>query len=206
MGETLRRLHGLAVPAGLSSLWDPLGRIEQRLTAYAARADARTDYVACLSEAVALARAELPRVESALGVGLVHGDPLNVIVTAEGPLLIDFDLAGIGPVAWDLVSVAMRAHRFGGETAAFDDFVDTYGADVHRHGSAAVLLRSIRELLDCSFALSLVGSDPAAPGELDIRMRAWLARGDRSRWHPLPSPAAANRNLSLGGYHDGFDQ
>jgi aminoglycoside phosphotransferase (APT) family kinase protein len=190
LGETLRRLHGLAVPPGLSSLWDPLGRVEQRLTAYAARADARADYVACLSEAIALARAELPRVESALGVGLVHGDPLNVIVTAEGPLLIDFDLAGIGPAAWDLVSVAMRAHRFGGERSAFYDFAEAYGDDVLRYAPAAPLL-SIRELLDCSFALSLVGSDPAAPGELDIRMRAWLSRDDRSRWHPLPSSAAA---------------
>jgi hypothetical protein len=128
----------------------------------------------------------VPMELEAPGVGLVHGDPLNVIVTAEGPVMIDFDLSGAGPAGWDLVSVAMRVHRFAGEPQTFRDFADTYGCDVRRDPSFAVLL-SMRELLDCPFALSLVGSDPGAEDELRIRMRAWLDHDDRSRWHPLPS-------------------
>jgi len=171
LGQTLRRLHGLALPPHLVSLWDPVTRAEQRLTRYAARADGRRDCVAHLSDAVARAKEELPRIQSALGVGLVHGDPLNVIVTAEEPVMIDFDLAGTGPAGWDLASVAMRVHRFGGDPEVFRDFADAYGGDGLRDPSFAGLL-SIRELLDCSFALSLVGSDPGAEGELLIRLRA----------------------------------
>jgi len=100
--------------------------------------------------------------------------------------MIDFDLAGTGPAAWDLASVAMRVHRFGGDPDPVRDFADAYGGDGLHDPSFGRLL-SIRELLYCSFALSLVGSDPGAEGEPLIRLRAWLDHADRSRWHPLPS-------------------
>ena len=60
LGQTLRRLHGLAFPPHLVSLWDPVTRAEQRLTRYAARADARRDSVAHLSDVAARAKEGLP--------------------------------------------------------------------------------------------------------------------------------------------------
>src|SRR5206468_1636719 len=83
----------------------PVGRVEERLALYASRVTARGDYVSLLSTACDEARVALTRLRSALGIGLVHGDPLNVVLTARGPLLLDFDLAGVGPAEWDLVSV-----------------------------------------------------------------------------------------------------
>ena len=100
LGRTLRALHDLPVPGDFPSLWDPLGVVEARLAAYARRTDARPDFVAAFSEACGQTRAVLSGIRSASGVRLVHGDSTNVIVTAKGPLLHDFDLAGIGPAEW----------------------------------------------------------------------------------------------------------
>jgi aminoglycoside phosphotransferase (APT) family kinase protein len=187
LATSLKRLHGLPVPSQLLSLWDPVGRIEERLNRYRGDFAARNEYIPVLAAACARARQDLETLTSStVGVGLVHGDPLNVVVTSEGPVLLDFDLAGCGPADWDLASVAVSHRRFGRSAEGLRQFSDAYGIDVRSWQSFETLVR-VRELLDCSFALSLVGRDPAAAGELDLRMRAWLEPDDRSRWTPLPS-------------------
>ena len=192
LANTLKRLHGLPVPPHLRSLWDPVGRVEERLIVYRAGYTSHADYVSILAAACARARRDLSNLPSTLGVGLVHGDPLNVIVTTEGPVLLDFDLSGLGPAEWDLVSVAVSPRRFGRSPVGLRQLCDIYGFDLPRWPPFETLM-GIRELLDCSFAVSLVGSDPAAARELDLRMRAWLEPDDRSRWTPLPSTTAERR-------------
>ncbi len=80
----------------------------------------------------------------------------------------------------------MSHRRFGRSAEGQRQLSDAYGFEVMSWQSFETLV-CVRELLDYSFALSLVGRDPAAAGELDLRMRAWLDPDDRSRWTPLPS-------------------
>ena len=184
LAHTLRRLHELPLPAELVSLWDPVGRVEERVALYASHVTARGDYVSLLSTACDEARAALTRLRSALGIGLVHGDPLNVVLTARGPLLLDFDLAGVGPAEWDLVSVAIRERRFGLPVEELRGFCAAYGFDLLSWEHFEVLLR-VRELLDCSFALAVSEDHPRATQQIEVRVRAWLDPADRSAWTPL---------------------
>ena len=51
-----------------------------------------------------------------LDVGLVHGDVHreNTLVTDEhGVILVDLEDAGVGPMSWDLVHLAVEVHRYG---------------------------------------------------------------------------------------------
>jgi aminoglycoside phosphotransferase (APT) family kinase protein len=185
LAGTLRKLHGLPVPKDLISLWHPVDRVEQRLRTYAHRSDARKDYVEILWAACLRARRDLMALSTALGVGLLHGDPLNVIVAAGGPILIDFDLAGVGPAEWDLATVAVGHRRFGRRAEGLEQFYSAYGFKGSCSPSFETLVQ-VRELLDCSFALALVDTEPAAAGQLDVRMQAWLEPGDRSQWTALP--------------------
>ena len=107
-----------------------------------------------------------------------------MIVAENGPVLLDFDLSGIGPAEWDLVSVAVRHRRFGLVERDLGAVFDAYGFDVRGWPHFEGCLR-VRELLDCSFAMTLDGVDPRAREELDMRMRAWLDSADQSRWTPL---------------------
>ena len=184
LGGTLRQLHGLPRCEGIVSLWDPVALVEARLAAYAARPEAREEYVSVLSGACAEAREVLASLATRLGVRLVHGDPTNVIVAEGGPVLLDFDLSGAGPAEWDLVSIAVRQRRFGLPERDLGAASDAYGFDVRAWPQFRELLR-VRELLDCSFAMSLEGVDSRAREELDVRMHAWLAPADQSRWTSL---------------------
>src|SRR5438128_12637653 len=56
LAHTLRWLHELPLPADLVSLWDPVGRVEERVALYASRVTARRDYVSLLSTACDEAR------------------------------------------------------------------------------------------------------------------------------------------------------
>jgi hypothetical protein len=184
LGETLRRLHALRLPHGMVSLWDPLTRVEERLAAYATRLDAREEHLSLLSKACIHARGVLSGLPSRLGVHPIHGDPANVIVTDDGPILHDFDLSGVGPAEWDLVSIAVRHRRFDlseGDLAALSD---AYGFDVRASPNFEELLH-VRELLDCSFALTMCGLDAYAQHELAIRVRGIGNADDRSVWTPL---------------------
>jgi Ser/Thr protein kinase RdoA (MazF antagonist) len=62
---------------------------------------------------------------------IVHGDghPGNVVVTAAGPILVDFDLAGAGPAMWDLTIPVVHHRRFGAPGHMLSAFFAAYGSD-----------------------------------------------------------------------------
>jgi len=184
LGETLRRLHALTPPAGMASLWDPLSVVKTRIERYGAASYARAERAQVLSAAYVRAKRIVEDSSLVASVGLVHGDPTNVIVTADGPVLIDFDLSGVGPALWDVASVVVRHRRFGLSGDHVEAFHAAYGLDTGAHGIVEEFLR-VRELLDCSFVLTLIGShDTEAHDELDVRLRALRDPSDRSRWTP----------------------
>jgi hypothetical protein len=185
LGDTLKRMHELRPPLGMVSLWNPVEVVEARLGSYGSSWGASPEHVHVLSGLCSWARRIVGSGSLADSVGLIHGDPTNVIMTADGPVLIDFDLSGPGPPSWDLVSIAIRHRRFGLSLEHLQQFYDSYGFDPPADVSFEDLLR-VRELLDCSFALTAIhGDGPGADHELALRLRALRDPSDRSRWTPI---------------------
>lgn len=184
LGETLRVLHDLP-SEGLLSQWDPLGRVEVRLNTYEGFVDARPEYLICLRDALASAREALSA-PTPLGVGLLHGDatPGNVFLSTRGPLLIDFDLAGVGPREWDLTAIAVLRRRFGLAERETRSFYEAYGFDMRSWGNAGAVIRA-RELLDISLALARSAYSLVAARELDVRMSTWSEKTSARRWTRL---------------------
>ena len=58
-----------------------------------------------------------------------HGDvhPGNVIQSAQGPVLLDWDLVCRGPAAWDHAPLMTWTERWGGEDGIYEAFADGYG-------------------------------------------------------------------------------
>ena len=55
-----------------------------------------------------------------------HGDvhPGNVIQSADGPVLLDWDLLCRGPAAWDHAPLMTWTERWGGEPGIYEAFAD----------------------------------------------------------------------------------
>ncbi len=72
----------------------------------------------------AVARATTPR-RSVVCHGDVH--PGNVIQSAQGPVLLDWDLVCRGPAAWDHAPLMTWTERWGGEAGIYEAFAAGYG-------------------------------------------------------------------------------
>jgi Ser/Thr protein kinase RdoA (MazF antagonist) len=171
LGSTLRRVHALDVPNELAGSWDPVGRVRERVELYercTGSTDAHATTLRRLSDELGR---ELRSISRSVAVGLVHGDPSpgNVVVTEAGPVLIDFDLAGAGPRAWDLTAGFVRVRRFGRPEDEVARLIRGYGADPRESPHFPVLLR-LRELLDASYAMEQSVFRATARVELERRM------------------------------------
>ena len=117
---------------------------------------------------------------------IVHGDahPGNVVVTAAGPILVDFDLAGAGPAMWDLTILVVH-RRFGASGDVLSVFFAAYGSDPRGHSGFEVLVR-VQELLCISYVLErlIAGAPPGQ--ELTSRLQAVRKTDTPAPWHPLP--------------------
>ena len=191
LGATLRRLHALDVPAGLGDSWDPLARVRGRIDRYERMTGYSQAHATTLRRLSDRIERELEGLRRSRAVGLVHGDPSpgNVVVTAAGPVLIDFDLAGAAPVTWDLTVAVVQVRRFGQPADGITRLIRAYGRDPRDEAGFPLLIR-LRELLDTSYAMEQSHSSAVARAELDRRMRAWRDPGDRTRWTPCRAPGS----------------
>lgn len=137
LGAAMARLHDLSdaweKPPGFTRpAWDadglvgpdPLwGRFWENPLLTSAQAD-------LLRTARDAARDRLAARAVALDEGLIHADlvPENVILTATGPALIDFDDGGWGARAFDLATVANRALRAEAPEPLIAGLIDGYTA------------------------------------------------------------------------------
>jgi len=66
------------------------------------------------------------------GSVLCHGDvhPGNVIMTCDGPVLIDWDLLCWAPSGWDHAPMMTWHSRWGGDADWYREFADGYGASL----------------------------------------------------------------------------
>ena len=108
---------------------------------------------------------------------LCHGDvhPGNVLTTAAGPLLVDWDLMCVANPAWDHAMLASYAERWGGDAHTYAAFCEGYGPPP----VADMLVRQLGELRNVAATLMRVRAgrhDPAARAEAQHRLAYW--RGD----------------------------
>ena len=114
-----------------------------------------------------------------LGRVLVHGDVHtdNVMLADGEPVLIDLELAGVGPATWDFVQLGAAVHRYGLRPARFDQFAAGYGADP-RSWVGFEVLRDSYELLAVAWAAAYRHRSPAFAREARIRVDGLLGRAD----------------------------
>jgi hypothetical protein len=115
----------------------------------------------------------------AVGEGAVvcHGDvhPGNVLVTTDGPLLLDWDLLCRAAPAWDHAMLTTVADRWGGEAGTYEAFAVGYGRSL----AADPLTQALATLRNVAATLMRVRAgrvDPGAAAEAERRLRYW--RGD----------------------------
>ena len=110
-------------------------------------------------------------------VVLCHGDvhPGNVIATAAGPVLLDWDLLSLGPRAWDHGPLMTWTARWGGEPGVYEAFAEGYGSTLTTD-PVAEALAELRLVAATLMRVRAGRTDPVAAQEAELRLRYW--RGD----------------------------
>ena len=169
IGVLARRLHdateGVARHAS-AHIFDPLGAIRAAL-GEARRRGAPTGAIGeVATRALRLKAAWASAVrEDPLGCALVHGDlhAGNTMPAADGPVLVDLELCGIGPRSYDLAPAAVAARRYGAPASDVDSLVDGYGDDP-RGWAGFETFCQVYELWATAWALSQPDPDAVAEG------------------------------------------
>lgn len=113
-----------------------------------------------------------------------HGDvhPGNVVMTAAGPVLLDWDLLCEGPPGWDH-AMLLRLPRWGHPARWYDEFADGYGRSL-ADDPVTIAIAELRLVAATLMRLRAGRDDPAAMPEAQRRLAFW--RGD-----PAASPWTA---------------
>ena len=112
-----------------------------------------------------------------------HGDvhPGNVLPTADGPVLLDWDLLCRGPAAWDHGPLMTWTERWGGEPGIYERFAEGYGTSLRADplGEAVAELRLVAATL---MRVRAGAADPLAAAEAQRRLRWWRGDPDAPTW------------------------
>jgi len=117
------------------------------------------------------------------GAVLCHGDvhPGNVLTTAAGPVLIDFDLMCRAAPAWDHAMLTTYAERWGGDAAAYPAFAAGYGRSF-ADDELTVTLASLRNVAATLMRVRAGLTDETARAEAERRLRYWRGEPDAPQW------------------------
>lgn len=114
---------------------------------------------------------------------MCHGDvhPGNVVQTAGGPVLVDWDLLCREPRGWDHGALINWVERWGGEPALYERFAEGYGADLRTEpfAAAAAELRLVAATL---MRVRAGRNDAGAREEASRRLRYWAGDPDAPLW------------------------
>ena len=190
LGGMARQLHDVAIVArgqvGVPP-FEPFVAIIEQLATAAATGVTSPDDLELLATVTGRLAAAWPAAAAdaattpGIGMGVVHGDlhAGNVLATRRGPVLADLELAGIGPVAYDLVAAVVAVERYGAPTSTIADYVAGYGQAIPAVARSGVL-RDTYELWLTAWAVANAHVDAIHAAE---------ARARLARWHD-PSGAA----------------
>ena len=177
LGALARQLHDVD-PSTVTGTHGDIGRLDP-LGAVASLLDGLSDPDARLLASLAEDLTGAWDAVDAPG-GLVHGDlhAANVLATPHGPVLADLELAGIGPVAYDLVAPVVAVERYGADPGWLDAYEQAYGDPVPDAARSGVL-RDTYELWLTAWAVANRHLD--ADHDLEARNRM-------ARWHTHEAP------------------
>jgi len=113
-----------------------------------------------------------------------HGDlhPDNVVMTAAGPVLLDWDLLCLGPPAWDH-SMLLRITRWGWPTRWYEEFAAGYGRSL-AGDPLAEAIAELRLVAASLMRLKAGLADPAAMPEAQRRLAYWRDGPSAPVWTP----------------------
>jgi hypothetical protein len=108
-----------------------------------------------------------------------HGDvhPGNVIMSSEGPVLIDWDLMCVAPPGWDHAPMMTWAERWGGASGEYDSLASGYGRS-HRGDEPAEAFAELRLVAATLMRVQAAMGNDAAMPEAERRLKYW--RGERN--------------------------
>jgi Ser/Thr protein kinase RdoA (MazF antagonist) len=111
-----------------------------------------------------------------------HGDvhPGNVVMTADGPFLLDWDLLCRAPAGWDH-AMLLRLPRWGFPALWYDEFAEGYGRSL-ADDPAAVAVAELRLVAATLLRLRAGRADPAAMVEAQRRLPFWRGDPDAPTW------------------------
>jgi hypothetical protein len=118
-----------------------------------------------------------------------HGDvhPGNVMQSAAGPVLIDWDLRCMAPAGWDhgpMLQWSERwTDRWGGGPHAYDEFAQGYGASLRDEWMTAAL-SAMRMVIATLMRVRAGRTDVVAAAEAERRLRFWRDDPNAPLWDP----------------------
>lgn len=114
-----------------------------------------------------------------------HGDvhPGNVLPSASGPVLLDWDLVCHGPAAWDHAPLMTWTERWGGEPHVYESFAAGYGRSM-RGDALAEAIAELRLVAATLMRVRAARTDPAAAAEAQRRLRYWRGDPEAPQWNP----------------------
>lgn len=112
-----------------------------------------------------------------------HGDvhPGNVMQTAEGAVLLDWDLSCHAPAAWDHSTVMTWPRRWGGEPTMYAQFAEGYGRSLEGD-PLAESLATMRNVVATLMRVRAGRTNPAAAAEAERRLQYWRGNSDAPMW------------------------
>jgi Ser/Thr protein kinase RdoA (MazF antagonist) len=186
VGAALRRLHALSpdrLPPGFpvpSPTTFPWWEFDRLLGEVGDRLDpaARTGLVACVHRHADWR--EQVRTDAVVCHGDVH--PGNVVMAADGPVLLDWDLVCSAHPAWDHAPMLTWSARWGGRPGEYDDLAAGIGADL-RDDRAAIAFAELRLVAATLMRVRAGRTDASAAAEAERRLRFWRGDPDAPAWH-----------------------
>ncbi|MFJ8098455.1 phosphotransferase family protein [Streptomyces griseofuscus] len=178
----LKQLHALPKPDHLNlGVLDPFVRVAERIDASITLHDDDRQWLRGLLYDLKARWANRP---AGLPECVVHGDAWvgNVVVTSDGPLLIDFERVSLGPPEWDLVSTAVKLTTTGSVSRAeYAEFCAAYGMDV-TEWDGYELLSGARQLRMTTYAAQHAATHEKWRAEAQYRVDCLRGRAGQPPW------------------------
>ncbi len=116
-------------------------------------------------------------------VVVCHGDvhPGNVLMRADGPVLLDWDLLCMAPPGWDHGPMMTWAERWGGQPGEYDAFAAGYGRSL-RDDPQAMAIAELRLVAATLMRVAAATTNADARLEAERRLRYWRGDPDAPTW------------------------
>jgi aminoglycoside phosphotransferase (APT) family kinase protein len=181
LAAVLRRLHELPAPDFELPPVAPFVRQRERIAEAAALNAEERDWLLRHLADLQDRYAHLP---TGMPWCAVHGDAWagNIVVTDDGPIVLDLERFAHGPPEWDLTSIAVDYTTFGDLSAEqWCGFCERYGYDVTTWDGFEVL-RDARELRKVTFAAQMAGQQPDLAEQAAYRLACIRGKCGQRPW------------------------